>query len=220
MGIQIQGNNGVITDVGRTTFRAVHTHLKPIEYGALGHYRTSVRIASTTAQAANARIFEIRNTHPTNLIIPTQLRLRALQTAAGTAQENALECVKVTNFTAVDTTNTVTPVSSVKRGATMAAYPGGAAIRHLTLAGAAAGMTGGAMTEDAQSFSTFPYNVAAAIATTFMWGPFDTFDEEFGGHPFVLVQNEGIIIKNRVLNVTSYGISWYVDFAWCEVTSY
>lgn len=220
MGLQIQGNAGVIAEIGGITFRAIHAHIKPMDYGALGHYRTSVRIAATTAQAANSRIFEIRNTHSTNLIIPTQLRIRALQTAAGTAQENSLECVRVTNFTAVDTTNTVTPVSSVKRGATMAAYPGGAAIRYLTLTGAAAGMTGGTLTEDTQSFATFPYNVAAAIATTFMWGPFEAFDEEFGGHPFVLAQNEGIIIKNRVLNVTSYGITWYLDFAWAEVTAY
>ena len=220
MALQIQGNGGVVAEVGGTTFRAQNVHIKPIEHGALGHYRTSVRIISTAAQAANSRIFEIRNTHATNLIIPTRLTLRALQVAAGTAQENSLDCYKVTGFTAVDTTNTVTPTSSVRRGATMAAYPGGAAVRHLTLTGAAAGMTGGTLTKDAQFFATLPYNVAAAIATTFQWGPFECFDDVNGTHPFALVQNEGIIIENRVLNVTSYGIAWYIDFSWSEVTSY
>lgn len=220
MALQTQGNSGVVLEVGGTTFRAAHVHIKPIEYGALGHYRTSVRIASTAAQAANSRIFEIRNTHATNLIVPTRLVLRALQTAAGTAQENSLDVFKVTGFTAVDTANTVTPVSSVKRGATMAAYPGGAAVRHLTLAGAAAGMTGGTLTKDTQSISTLPYNVAAAIATTSMWGPCECLADVNGTHPFVLVQNEGLIIENRVLNVTSYGITWYIDFSWAEVTIY
>lgn len=152
MAFSLQGNGGTVLEVGGTVFRGLHSHIKPLEYGALGHYRTSLRIASTAAQAANSRIFEIRNTHATNLIIPTRLTLRALQTAAGTAQENSLDCYKVTGFTAVDTTNTVTPVSSVKRGATMAAYPGGAAVRHLTLTGAAAGMTGGTLTKDTQFF--------------------------------------------------------------------
>ncbi len=220
MGIQIQGNGGTIAEVGGTGFRAAHTHVKPLEYGALGHYRTSVRINSTAAQAANSGIFEIRNTHATNLIIPTRLTLRALQTAAGTAQENSLDVYKCTSFTVSSTTNTMTPVSSVKRGGTMAAFPGTAAVRHLTLAGAAAGMTGGTRTKDTQSFSTLPYNVAAAISTTFMWGPIDCLDDVNGTHPFVLVQNEGLWIENRVLNVTSYGITWYIDLSWAEVTAY
>ncbi len=220
MAIQIQGNGGTVAEVSGTVFRAAHTVVKPLEYGSLGHYRTAVRINSTAAQAANSRVFEIRNTHATNLIIPTRLRLTAIQTVAGTAQENSLDVYKCTGFTAVDTTNTVTPVSSVKRGATMAAYPGGAAVRHLTLAGNAAGMTGGTLTKDMQFFCTLPYNVAAAIGTTSQWGPIECLDDVNGTHPFVLVQNEGLIIENRVLNVTSYGITWYIDFSWAEVASF
>lgn len=224
MAIQVQGNGGVTADVGGTTFRALNTQVKPVEYGALGHYRTAVRIVSTAAQAANSRIFEIRNTHATNLIIPTRLSLFAIQAAAGTLAENSLDMYKVTGFTAVDTTNTVTPVSSVKRGATMAAYPGGAAVRHLTLAGAAAGMTGGTLVKDTQAFATFPYMVTAGVGTaTFTpppWGPKECLDDGNGTHPFVFVQNEGMIIENRGLNVTSYGIIWYIDFSWAEVTAY
>ena len=219
MAIQVQGNGGTVQEVAGTTFRAAHVHVKPLEYGALGHYRTSVRINSTAAQAANSRLFEIRNTHASNLIIPMRLTLRALQTVAGTAQENSLDVFRVTSFTAVDTTNTVTPTTSVKR-TSMAAYPGGAAVRHLTLAGAAAGMTGGTLTKDAQFFATLPFNVAAAINTTTTWGPIDCLDDVNGTHPFVFAQNEGLIIENRVLNVTSYGMTWYIDFSWAEVAAY
>jgi hypothetical protein len=197
----------------------MNVQVKPIEYGALGHYRTSVRINSTAAQAANSRVFELRNSHATNLIVLTRLSLRAIQTAAGTAQENSVDVYRCTGFTAVDTTNTVTPVSSVRR-TSMAAYPGGAQVRHLTLAGAAAGMTGGTLTKDTQFFATLPYNVAAAIATTSQWGPYDCLDDVNGTHPFVFAQNEGFIIENRVLNVTSYGITWYIDCSWAEVVAY
>lgn len=48
----------------------------------------------------------------------------------------------------------------------------------------------------------------------------DAIDDVNGTHPFVLVQNEGIIIENRVLNATSYGIAWYIDFSWAEVAAF
>ena len=213
------GVSGALVGVGAESSSPLHIALKPIPHGALGHYRTAVRISSTAAQVANSRIFEIRNTHASNLIVPTRLTLRALQTAAGTAQENSLDVYKLTGFTVVDTTNTVTPATSVKR-ANMAAYPGGAAVRYLTLTGAAAGMTGGTLVKDAQFFATLPYNVAAAIATTSQWGPYDCLDDVNGTHPFVFAQNEGLVIENRVFNVTSYGITWYIDFSWAEVTAY
>lgn len=223
MALQIQGNGGVVQEVGGTGFRAGHAHIKPLEYGALGHYRTSVRISSTAAQAANSRIFTVRNTHATNLIIPTRLSIRAIQAAAGTLQENSLDVYKCTAFTLSDTVNTVTPVSSRKR-TSMAAYPGGVEIRHLTLAGAAAGMTGGTLTKDTQFFATMPYLVTAGAATAtytpLPWGPYECFDDVNGTHPFVLIQNEGIEIENRVLNVTSMGIVWYIDFCWAEVVAF
>lgn len=220
MAIQLQGNSGVVADIGGTTLRGQHIHIKPLEFGSLGHYGYSVRISSTAAQAANSRIFEIRNTHATNLIIPTRLTLRALQTAAGTAQENSIDVYKATSFSAVDTTNTVTPTQGLKRASNMAAFPGGAAVRHLTVTGAAAGMTGGTVTKDAL-IATLPYNVAAAISTTFQWGPVEAIPNDgIWEHPWVFAQNEGLVIENRVLNVTSYGITWFIDFAWAEVTAF
>jgi hypothetical protein len=64
--------------------------------------------------------------------------------------------------------------------------------------------------------------VAAAINTTTIWGP----EEAVGpsvpilGHPFVFANNEGFIVENRVLNVTSYGITWFFDVEWAEVVGY
>jgi hypothetical protein len=217
--IIIQGNGGVAADVGGLAHRAVNTHVKPIDWGTLGHYRVNHRCVLAAAQAANSRIFEVRNTHATNLLIPTRLTIRAIQTAAGTAQENSLDVFKVTGFSAVDTTNTVTPVASVKRGATMTAPASGiAALRGVTVAGAAAGMTGGTLTKDTSSLAQLPLLVSAAAGvTTFA---LDALDDVNGTHPLVFSQNEGLIIENRVLNVTSYGFSAYIDFSWAEVSAY
>src|SRR5215472_16208484 len=219
MAIQLQGNAGVVADVGGTTFRALNVQTKPYEYGALGHYRTSVLIASTSAQAANSRLFELRNTG-SNLIVLTSLRLKAIQGAAGTAQINSLQAFRCTSFTAVDTTNTVTPVSSVKRTGTMAAYPGGAAVRHLTLAGAAAGMTGGTLTKDTQAFGILVTPVQAAAQSFLLETEVADPIGVTGAHPFVFAQNEGFEVENAVLNVTSYGYTWVIDCSWCEVTAF
>lgn len=223
MGINIIGNGSVIAEVGGTTFRGLHTHGKPLEYGALGHYRLSLRIVLTAAQTANSRLFEIRNSHASNLIIPTRLTLRVMQIAAGTVQENSIDVYKATGFSVVDTTNTVTPTSSVKRTTEMAAFPGTSAqIRHLTLAGNAAGMTGGTVTLDANALATFPFLVNAAAPTIpkAEWGPYDVLDDVNGTHPLTLKNNEGLVVVNRVLNVTSYGMALYLDFSWADVAAF
>ena len=193
-----------------------HVSLRPVAHGVLGHYSASLRIASTAVQVANARILALRNTHASNLLVLTGLRLRALQTAAGTAQENALDVYKATSFTVIDTTNTITPTVS-KRRAGMANAPGNAEIR--ALSPNVAGMTGGTLTKDSLPFASLPYNVAAAIGSS-MWGPIEAAEDAGSVHPFVFAQNEGLVVENRTLNVTSYGITWYLDLSWAEVSAF
>jgi hypothetical protein len=217
MAIQFQGSSGTVAEVGGTTFRGVHVHVKPLEYGSLGHYKATMRVLSTAAQAANARLLEMRNS-AANLVVLTRLTLRALQVAAGTAQENSIDAFRCTSFTAVDTTNTLTPSLSPKRTTGMAAAPGGLQVRVLNPA--AAGMTGGTLTKDGSAFAMLPFNISTTIAVTSQWGPYDTTDDVNGTHPFVFAQNEGFEVENRVLNVTSYGIAWFFDLSAAEVTSF
>lgn len=223
MAIQIQGNAGIVAEVGGTTFRGLHVHAKPLEYGALGHYRASVRFALIAAQAANSRLWELRNTHATNLIILTRLNVKWLQTAAHTAAIlDSIDCFKCTTFSAVDTTNTVTPTLSVKRGATMAAAPGGAAVRHVTVAGAAAGLTGGTLTKDGSPLVQLQKWLLLAMPTggEVKADVLDALDDVNGTHPFVFVQNEGVEIENRVLLGAAAGSDVVVDSSHAEVTAY
>jgi hypothetical protein len=195
---------------------AVHVVLKPLPT-SIGHYRTNHRCVLAATQAANSRIFESRNTHATNLIIPTRLIVKAVQDAAGTAQGGSLDVFKVTAFSAVDTTNTVTPTTSLKRTSGMSATT--AALRGVTVAGAAAGMTGGTLTKDGNSAGQLPFVVIAAANGNVIWRE-DILDDVNGTYPFVLVQNEGLIVENRVLNVTSFGFSAYIDHSFAEVVAY
>lgn len=195
---------------------------KPLPYGALGHYRVNHRCALVNTQAANSRLFEMRNTHATNLIVPTRLIIKWVQTGAHTAAiEDSLDVFRLTSFSAVDTTNTVTPTASVKR-TSMAVAPGAAALRGVTIAGAAAGMTGGTLTKDGGSVGQLPQWLLAALSTASTVGVLviDNFDDVNGTHPFVFAQNEGFEIENRVLLGAAASSSVYIDFSWAEVTSF
>jgi len=215
----VAANINRIGEVATGATGAQHSTVRPIPT-SLGHYRVSVRFPLVAAQAANSRLFEIRNTHATNLIIPTRLEMRWIQTAAHTvAIEDSLDLFKVTGFTAVDTTNTVTPTTSVRRNS-MAATT--AAIRNLVGAGAAAGMTGGTLVKDGNAAGSAPRWLLAAVPTA---GEVEAVIKEFlddvnGTHPWVFTQNEGFIIENRVLLGAAAGSSVYVDFSFAEVAAY
>lgn len=218
MAIQIQGSGGVVADVGGTTFRAFKNQAMPYEYGALGHYRTSVLITSIAAQAAASRIFEVRNTG-SNLLVLTMLRVKAIQGAAGTAAICHLDAFKLTSFTAVDTTNTTTPTSSVLRTGTMAAYPGGAAVRFWN-GTTVNGMTGGTLTKDANAFGMLVTPVQTAAQSFMLETEMATPSGVTGGHPLVCAQNEGWEVENGALAGATYGYTWVIDCAWAEVTAF
>lgn len=183
-------------------------------FGNGAHSRVAVRVLSTAVQVANSRIFEIRNTG-NNLIVMKSLILRAMQVAAGTAQENSLDVYKLTGFTAVDTTNTVTPTPNLMK--TNSLFTSGAAVRALNPN--ANGMTGGTLTKAASPIASMPYNVATAINITTIREHEVFPDLSGGGEPLILQKDEGILVESRVLNVTSFGVAWFIDALWQEAVA-
>lgn len=212
------GVSAALVDVDVAVAKALHVTQKPIPFGALGHYRVTARLALVNAQAANSRLFSIRNTG-TNLIIPTRLNVRWLQTAAHTAAiEDSLDIFKLTGFTVSDTVSTATPVASRKR-TTMGAAPGNVEIRQVTATGVAAGMTGGTLTKDGGPYSQVPKWLLLAVPT----GADEKYDllavedDVSTTCPFVFAQNEGLEIENRVLLGAAAGSSVYIELAYAEV---
>ena len=219
------GTSTSLAEVGAAAAQALHATTKPVPHGALGHYWTSHRCAIVASQAANSRLFEMRNTHATNLMVLTHVRVQVVQTAAHTAAiEDSVDMYKATSFSVVDTTNTVTPVISVMRTAGMAVVGSSiAAVRGVTVAGAATGMTGGTLTKDTAPAWQVPIWLLALVPTA---GPTVSNQFEYmpdtsnGEHPWVFAQNEGFIIENRVLLGVAAGSSVYIDVGWAEVTAY
>jgi hypothetical protein len=217
----LEGLGGLVADVGEKASSPVHITQKPIPGLA---YRFIHRFVLVNAQAANSRLLELRNTHTTQLIILTMLRVRWLNSAAHTAIiEDSLDCYKVTNFTVVDTTNTVTITPSSKR--TSMGADTVAAIRGVTVAGAAAGMTGGTLTKDPSAFASLPriFNQAVMAITETQPRVSDFMDaavDEFGSHPFVFAQNEGFTIENRVLLGAAAGSSVYIECGYSVASAF
>lgn len=221
MAVLESATNAALAEIGLAAASGLHVTVKPVPWGALGHYRVSVRFAIIAAQAANSRLFSLRNIGA-NLIIPTRLNVKWLQNAAHTAAiEDSLDVFKLTTFTVQDTTNTVTPTVSRKR-TTMGAAPGNVEIRHLTIAGAAAGMTGGTMTKDGSPFAQLPKWLLLALPTASEVKPdlLDALDDVNGTHPGVFANNEGFEIENRVLLGAAAGSTVIVDLSYVEATVY
>jgi hypothetical protein len=199
---------------------AAHVTVKPIPHNALGHYRVNHQCGLIATQAANSRLFEVRNSG-TNLIVPTRLIVKIIQTLGfTTVTDDSLDIFRCTSFSAVDTVNTVTPTAAVKRTSGMVAAPGGAAIRGVTVAGAAAGMTGGTLTKNANASGQLPKFFSVTLPADPRFDLLDNFDDVNGTHPFVLANNEGFIIENRVLFPAAGTASVYIDFSWAEVSAY
>jgi hypothetical protein len=218
---QASGETFRFKDMGDGTYAEVLTVVQqPIPYGTLGHYRVSYAFLLANTQAANSRLFTMRN-NGGNLIVPTRLIIKWLLTGAHTAAIlDTLALFKCTGFTVSDTVNIVTPAPSRKR-TTMAAAPGGAEIRGVTAAGAAAGMTGGTLTKDASAFAQLPQWLLAALPTAAMVPDvrLDAFDDLNGTHPFAFAQNEGFELENTTLLGAAASSAVYVDFSWAEVTA-
>lgn len=215
------GVSGALAGVGAESQSPMHIVGKPDPVGVLGHYKTSHRCVLVNAQAANSRLFELQNPHATNIVVVHDIRIEWIQTAAHTAAIlDSLDIYKCTSFSAVDTTNTVTPVISKLR--TSFGTPG-ENVRGVTVAGAAAGMTGGTLTKDTAPLRQLGLWLLAAVPTTV---PTNLIERGYspkvadGESPLLLVQSEGLIIENRVVLGAAAGSAVSIDIAYSVVTAY
>jgi hypothetical protein len=219
------GVSGLLAEVGLGAALGQHVTAKPIPHGSLGHYRVIHTCILPNAQAANSRLFVLRNP-TTNIVIPTRMVIGWQSASAHTAiLHQYLDVFKLTAFTTLDTTNTVTLTGSVKRTSGMAAAPGGAQVRGVTVAGAAAGMTGFANTKDTNPLFTMSMIEAIAVmAATETISRYpqvrEVFDDTQGTHPLVLAQNEGIVLEERTVEAAAGGSVVTIDLSWCETTAY
>lgn len=220
MPLQVQLENGSLIGGGLAAFQAANVHAKPIDYGTLGHYRCVAAVALSPLQAANSRLFELRNAG-SNLIVPTLIEVQV--TAVGDVSPDYplwLAMYGCTAFTAVDTADVVTRPAMVVRPTGMSAAPGGAQIRGL-VGNVTAGMTGWTATKDSGAHS----NVLAWISSASADRPASVkrfvCPTEQASHPPVYAANQGFVIENAQLGPdTANTVVVLITVAWAEVTAY
>lgn len=216
MALQLQLENGSLVGGGGAAFKGANVHAKPLDYGSFGHYRVVSVPGLVVSQAANSRLFELRNAG-SNLIVPTLIEVEAL--AWGDVAPDPvlwLSMFGCTNFTAVDTTNVSTPPAMVLRPTGMSAAPGGAQIRMCS--GHSAGMTGGTLTKDGGAHSSLLAYLSSASADRPARVKRFVCPTEQATHPPVYAANQGFIIENVNLgSADSNTVLLVITVAWAEV---
>lgn len=217
MGIQVQLDNGSLIGGGGEKFKGANVHAKPLDYGALGHYRVAVAVLLAAAQAANSRLFELRNSGA-NLIIPTLIEVETLAIGDVSPEQQCwIAMYGCTNFTAVDNVNAATLSAMVVRPTGMSAAPGGVQVR--AAVSNSAGMTGGTLTKDAGPHSSLVTWMSSASAdrpprVKRFVDPADL----MATHPPVYATNQGFVIENSVLGPASdNNVYVVITVAWAEV---
>ena len=234
MAIQIQGAGGVVAEVDGTTFRALRTVNRPIDHGALGHYRvqsmTGTLAAALAAGTASAgHVFAFRWGDATRFAVITKLKTRFLPltlfTAATLTDHTSFDAFIVRSYTVSHSAGTaLTPTGNNNK---MRTNMGTSLVTDIRISGTAA------LTNGTETFDAFPFsqsirkgnrvNPAAAteeVIMPSMDGMEMDFDMGGGDHPIVLAQNEGIVIRNRTVWPAAGTGILTVLIAWAEVTAF
>lgn len=193
----------------------------PLPFASLlGAYGSAARVSIVAAEVANARLLELRNPSASLLVVITQLRIQWIQTVGLTTQTlGEIEVFRLTNFTAVDTTNANALAAIPKRSI----YPAATAqTLNAGGAGVANGMTGGTLTKSSVAINRLSMLLQTAVPTSqfdpgqelrcltnYPWNP-----------PLVLAQNEGVLVENRNVMPAAGGSVVTIEIDWAEVRSY
>jgi hypothetical protein len=224
MAIQIQGNGGSVAEVDGTTFRAVRTVTKPLEYGAFGHYRwggfTGILPA---ALAANSEIFQFRWTDATRFAVVQEIWISACVSttffAAGVPVQ--IDMIKSTGWSAQGTGGTGVTFSSNNK---MRTSMGSSLIASgdMRIATTAA-LGAGTKTLESNSMAALaaPGPITASLNGQIIapGTPLYSPDAASGEHPLVLTTNEGFSIRSVAVPATG---TWTVgiQMRWAEVAAY
>lgn len=224
MGIQVQGNGGVIADVDGTMFRALRVTSRPIDYGSLGFYRLSMVTGTIAAAlAANSELFQFRWGDATRFGVIYRIALSAGANVAATAA--ALLSLRATIARAWTVNGTGgTAATLTGNNQKLRTSMGTTLVTEIRCATTAA-LGAGTKTLDAQDIGGVSYGVGTGAITTSinltLVPDVNIFDSNGpSDHPPVLAQNEGFVIRSGIIGPAA--MTWAATFntSWAEVTAY
>ena len=217
MAIQIQGNGGTIGEVDGTSFRALRTTKRPMDYGALGSYAVSARTGVMAAGlAANSEILQLRWTDVTRLCVITSVHCSGGGSiAAFAAGVTVMEVLAARSFTAPGTGGTA--ITLTTNNNKLRSSMGTSLVNDMRIASTAA-LAVGAKTLDAQPLGSIVSSVTA-VAGVPLWPAAHLYEiNENDGHPIILAANEGIVVRATVPATGTWTAS--IDVTWMEMAAY
>jgi hypothetical protein len=208
-----------------SSFKAARASLRPLDQGALGHYRMSAASGALAGAAASAPVFSFRWADATRLAVVTSIIARQVPTTLFTAaQEHGVEFVVARSFSASDTAGTAI-VTTGNQGKLRTSHAT-SLVTDMRISATAA-VTAGTRTLDTLSFANSSgwsqdINAAAATQQLVVTPVVCTFqpDAARGEHPLVLAQNEGFIVRETVALGAAGVVKLQVEVQWTEVTAY
>lgn len=225
MGFKITGNGGTDAEVDGTNFRAIRVTNRPIDVGALGSYRIAAISGLTTVIAAGTasagHVFAFRWSDATRFAVVKTLKIRmAVITGFTAAQELGFDAFVARSYTAAHAGGTAITLggNNQKKRTSMGTSLVGSA-SDVRIASTTA-LTGSSFTLDANPIMVGSFKTMAAAATVQDNSYESMLDLAAVDHPFVLAQNEGIVVRNQTLMGAAGTVRWNVEIAWDEVTSY
>jgi hypothetical protein len=219
MAIQLQGNGGTTAEVDGTTFRALRSVQKPLDYGAFGSYRLSTTIALVVTQAANGTLFAFRWGDATRLCVIQDIRLQFMQTAAATATIMPVFSVfQARSWSVSDSAGTALTLTtnSFKKRTSM----GTTLVTDIRKSALAAGLTAGTRTLDADPIIQLPVQSTITTPNASLY-TVDLDLDSGTAHPLIFAQNEGFIVQGPSVVFGAAGTAnLAVDVAWTEIASF
>lgn len=239
-GIALQGAGGSVVEVGAFAAKGLHVVPKPMDYGALGHYRAVLTTGTIGAgMAALGELVQMRWVDATRFCVIQQIQVLEFRNVATgfTAGRFLFDVCRSTAWSADGSGGAAVSVTDPQmqlRSATMGASLFSTGFRLATTAALGAGT---------KTFDTLPmgatFGTVSAIAAKHFIpqsmvvttleaaaGPgINLIDPELGGgeHPIVLASNggstsEGISIRATVPATGTWSASFLVK--WVEVTAF
>lgn len=225
MAIQVQGNGGTTAEVDGTSYRALRVNNRPLDVGALGHYRLSMATGTIAAAlAANAELFQFRWTDATRLAVIQKIMISAGANVAATAAGLVtLEATVARSFTVAGTGGTAATITGNNQK-TRTSF--GTTLLGEVRCATTAALGAGTKTLDTQGIGNLTMGIgtgALTVAPTInLTERMDLLEQDgIEQHPLVLAQNEGFVIKNGA-TAWPATMTWAlgVTVVWAETAAY
>ncbi len=224
MGLQIIGAGSSTLEIGAFAAKGAHIIAKPTDIGSLGQYRVSTITGTMAAAlAASAQVWQFKWTDATRGAVIKSIRTRfktLTRFTAGTITDFGFDAFVVRSFAAGGGGTTLTLTGDNQQMRTNMS----ASLGQINISTTAA-LTA-ATTLDAHPFAQ-SFGAGAQVTPSATVA-----NEELpcdinyvarlgdGEYPLMLVQNEGVVIRNRVAwPVAGTGIIM-VECVWAEVTAF